>query len=975
VDSESQNLNSFTNKAPSFDSAGDGFGKFQVGVSPSIPFALLDDSTGVFTPDTLGIVETATDVEEFFGIVDTVNPNNPDGPATACWEFDITGFGALTFSLDLAAMGDFENDDEFSITYSIDGAPAQELFDIAVDEDGTQTYVMASGTEVILFDPVLVNGTALTNDFETFTTGISGRGSTLTIEVSATANGGSEALAMRNMIVDGIGGFTPTLPVISISADADIVAEGNSGATLVTFTVTRSGDLGAESTVTFDVGGSLADDEIGTVTPEGTITFAPGEAEATITVEVIGDTEIEPSDLLELTLLSAEGATLGTTEASTAIIDDDSLVTISTVQGSGAESTLQGLDVTVEAVVTYVAQNGFYLQEEDADSDGDDTTSEGLFVFTGGEPGVAVGDIVQVTGEVQEFEGSTQISADVFVVTGTAEELPTKATVTLPLISRDILEQYEGMQVQVVTEDGGPLVVTQNFNLDRWGEYNVSSENKIQPTQLFDAQDDPEKVAELADLNDRNDLMIDNGLNRDFQNPTEYEFIPANVGDNGNGFLDAGDTFSEEGPTFRLGTQIIEPIEGIMEFVDGTYKVLANKQIVIDESTNSGDRPDAPADVGGELKAASFNVLNYFSTIDVSGAGSGPNNLDPRGADNEAELIRQTDKLVNAILTIDADVLGLQEIENGGFGEGSAIGLLVEKLNEVAGEGTYDFIDPTADEGFIGTDAISTGIIYKPAVLKPVASDFLVFEEASAATTYDLAEPLNAVSDREVGDFQRSRPAVAATFEEIGTNEQFTVVSNHFKSKGDSNLEDVAIAAQAHVDGGGKTVTQEQIDALLADPNYDQGDGQGYWNKAREDAANELKDWFESGDYADGAVTDPDYLILGDLNAYAKEDPTQVFSDDPGYTDLIDVYIGQENAYSFVFDGERGSLDQALASNSFAAQVTGTTEWHINADEPDLLNYDNSFKDDRFYDDNQFGASDHDPVIVGFTLGDTLEFT
>ncbi|MEL6128099.1 MAG: endonuclease/exonuclease/phosphatase family protein [Pseudomonadota bacterium] len=235
--------------------------------------------------------------------------------------------------------------------------------------------------------------------------------------------------------------------------------------------------------------------------------------------------------------------------------------------------------------------------------------------------------------------------------------------------------------------------------------------------------------------------------------------------------------------------------------------------------------------------------------------------------------------------------------------------------------------------------------------------------------------PLNAVSDREVGDFQRSRPAVAATFEEIGTNEQFTVVSNHFKSKGDSNLEDVGIAAQAHVDGGGKTVTQEQIDALLADPNYDQGDGQGYWNKAREDAANELKDWFESGDYADGAVTDPDYLILGDLNAYAKEDPTQVFSDDPGYTDLIDVYIGQENAYSFVFDGERGSLDQALASNSFAAQVTGTTEWHINADEPDLLNYDNSFKDDRFYDDNQFGASDHDPVIVGFTLGDTLEFT
>ncbi|MEL6716428.1 MAG: nuclease, partial [Planctomycetota bacterium] len=362
------------------------------------------------------------------------------------------------------------------------------------------------------------------------------------------------------------------------------------------------------------------------------------------------------------------------------------------------------------------------------------------------------------------------------------------------------------MQVQVVAEGAGPLFVTQNFNLDRWGEYNVSTENKVQPTQLFDAQDEADQVAALRDLNDRNDLMIDNGLNRDIQNPTEYEFIPANVGDNGNGFLDAGDDFSAEGPTFRLGTEIIEPIEGILEFVDGTYKVFANKQIVIDESTNSGARPDTPDDVGGELKAASFNVLNFFSTIDGPGAGSGPNNLDPRGADNAAELTRQTDKLVEAILTIDADVLGLQEIENGGFGEGSAIAVLVDALNAVQGAGTYAFIDPTEDAGFIGTDAISTGIIYKPGVLQPIASDFLVFEEASAATTFDLAEPLNEVSSRDVGDFQRSRPAVAATFEEIGTGEQFTVVSNHFKSKGDSNLEDVARAAQAHVDGGGTTV-------------------------------------------------------------------------------------------------------------------------------------------------------------------------
>ncbi|MEL6338268.1 MAG: hypothetical protein AAFQ88_16755, partial [Pseudomonadota bacterium] len=168
---------------------------------------------------------------------------------------------------------------------------------------------------------------------------------------------------------------------------------------------------------------------------------------------------VEPSDNLEVTLLSADGATLGVSAASTGIIDDDTVATISFVQGSGAESALQGLDVTVEAVVTYVASNGFYLQEEDADSDGDDTTSEGLFVFTGAAPTVTVGDLVKVTGEVQEFEGSTQIRSDVIVVTDTNVPLPTKATVTLPLMAPGILAGMTLAFARAVGEFGATITL------------------------------------------------------------------------------------------------------------------------------------------------------------------------------------------------------------------------------------------------------------------------------------------------------------------------------------------------------------------------------------------------------------------------------------------------------------------------------------------------------------------------------------
>ena len=140
-------------------------------------------------------------------------------------------------------------------------------------------------------------------------------------------------------------------------------------------------------------------------------------------------------------------------------------------------------------------------------------------------------------------------------------------------------------------------------------------------------------------------------------------------------------------------------------------------------------------------------------------------------------------------------------------------------------------------------------------------------------------------------------------------------------------------------------------------------------------AAQALVDWLATDPTGSG---DADFIIMGDLNSYAQEDPIDAIkagADDilgtaDDYTNLIYDYQGLY-AYSYVFDGQAGYLDHALANLPFAAQVTGAVDWHINADEPDVLDYDTSFKpdsQDELYEPNQYRTSDHDAVIVGLNL-------
>lgn len=340
-------------------------------------------------------------------------------------------------------------------------------------------------------------------------------------------------------------------------------------------------------------------------------------------------------------------------------------------------------------------------------------------------------------------------------------------------------------------------------------------------------------------------------------------------------------------------------------------------------------RPAAPDAVGGRLKVASFNVLNYFTTIDSGAYICGPHGgLNCRGADSATEFIRQRDKIVAALCTIDAAVVGLMELENPNPANDPApadgianyvVKDLVGALNAAASgclDKTYSFVDTAAT----GTDAIRVDFIYKANTVSPVGPPAILTDSA-------FTSPF--------GGVQRNRPAVAQTFAENSTGERFTAVVNHLKSRGS--------------DCGGAP----DDDPLQGNCNGTRTAGAAYL----------VDDWLPTDPTGSG---DPDVLILGDLNAYAQEDPVMALTS-ARYTNLIEAAYG-DTAYGYIFDGLSGYLDYALANAALATQVTGVTDWHINTDEPPVLNYDQDYNPDDYYAADAYRASDHDPVVVGLNL-------
>jgi uncharacterized protein len=567
------------------------------------------------------------------------------------------------------------------------------------------------------------------------------------------------------------------------------------------------------------------------------------------------------------------------------------LTPIHDVQGAGDISPLVGQTVTIEGVVVGDYQlssqfSGFYVQEEDADADANPATSEGVFVFAG-STAVNTGDAVRVTGKVSEFNGLTEIApltSGVSVRATGAGVTPTQ--ISLPVADVSDLERYEGMQVAFAQT----LTVTEVFNLARFGEVSLSGAGRLYtPTAVAT----PGAAANAVEAqNNRSRIVLDDANGQQNIDPTLYP----------QGGLSATNPL-------RVGDSLAG-LTGVLDFRFALYRIQPIGPIAFD---HTNPRPAAPDPVGGNLKIASFNVLNYFN-----GDGLGGGFPTARGANTAAEFQRQRAKEISALSVMNASVVGLMEMENDA-GEHSAVADLVSGLNDAMGAGTYDYVNT----GVIGTDEIKVALIYKPAAVTTVGDWKII--DSSVDPRFDSS---------------KSRPSLAQTFRDNATGRKFTAVVNHLKSKSS---------------------------ACAGDP--DTGDGSGDCNLTRTRAAAALVDWLKTDPTGSG---DPDYLLIGDLNAYTFESPIQTFVDG-GLTNLVRKYDGLAG-YSYVFDGESGYLDHALATPSFESQVTGVGHWHINPDESAALDYNVEFKSagqvSSFYSPGPYRSSDHDPVVIGVQLAD-----
>jgi predicted extracellular nuclease len=275
------------------------------------------------------------------------------------------------------------------------------------------------------------------------------------------------------------------------------------------------------------------------------------------------------------------------------------------------------------------------------------------------------------------------------------------------------------------------------------------------------------------------------------------------------------------------------------------------------------------------------------------------------GAEDAADFKRQRTKIAQALKLLNADVYALCEVEQGNYSPQ----YLVDMMNEVTQSTRYAYADQGDTE------------------IKTYTKNLFIYDKTK----------VKAIGPCETYDGFLPQRHVAQCFQLISNNEKVIISMNHLKSKRSGGYGD----------------------------NADQGDGQSYYNALRVSEANDVLTLLDEmrADYADS-----DVLVLGDMNAYAKEDPIRVFTDN-GFVDELKKYAPEK--YSYVYHGEKGNLDHALASTTLNNQVTGATIWDINASEPGFVNYSNT----TYYEASPYGSSDHNPVLVGLDLGKTSGIT
>jgi predicted extracellular nuclease len=693
----------------------------------------------------------------------------------------------------------------------------------------------------------------------------------------------------------------------------------------------------------------------------------------------------------------------------TAYCEQPTQTTIAEVQGSGTSSPLitSGFESTdkydVTGIVTMVATypvKGFYFQ--DITPDGNELTSDGIFVKTSNATDDMIGQTICVASKVTEYYNLTQLETDEWDVIDTTSSVPYATDITM--IPADAgsfkatLERYEGMLVNLPadidpdTADDQNMRVTKTFgfNYDSYRNDLILSYQRpnLNPTQENVAGSDEAITADAE--NDDYRLIIESSTKAadgDIPYYPGFNSVPENN-------------------YIRIDDSVID-MQGVIAYGYSNFSLVVSNTLTSSNFVHNSDRTSSPeldtstTDDSFVIKVGTQNVLNLFN----SPFGGDSNSYgDNRGADNDAEYEKQLAKLVSAITGLNADIVGLMEIENNGFGDGSAIQALVDAINDEyydedgKDEGNYNSISNRYvfvgydsnndlvldDEDSIGSDAITTGLLYRPS---KVSLDNMRIIEMPAQHADAVVNDNNVVVKDSSGDTLESgdnyqRDSLTATFKVNNTGKRLTVAVNHFKSKGSTCWEEW----DGVEFGDAETWSDDAPDVDL------QGSCENLRVAGAVQLATELND------------IDGDTIIVGDLNAYGQEDPLLILTENTTgktITTARDTFIGdkpqfntsgtpvditksygyinaitlkdtekEQSSWSYSYNDEVGSLDHILISPSLETRLIDAVDWHINAAESSLYDYNEEYKGDYaddFYVDDAYRSSDHDSAIISLS--------
>jgi len=990
VGSGNLNLVSYSNSwTGAFGSAGDGFQKYQRGVSASIPFSIMDDSLVIFPGDSLGIIRDDNN-DEFFGVTDTENADN-SGPITATWVFDVTGGSDLVLAIDMGAMGDFESSDTFEWRYSIDGGPEMVAFSNGFDDAGSQSYTLQGGAVITLNDPMLMDGVLLSNQLATFATAIAGTGNLLTLTLEAQTNGGTEAFAFQNVTIS-TGGLSAGRVAFDMVGSADqrltsftnafngafssggdgfqkyqrgvsssipfsvlddslsifpadglgIIKDGNtdvffgivdtensqnSGPVTATWVFDISGetglglsiDMGAmgdfESSDFFEWsysidGGSSATAFESTVDEAGAHTYTlEGGASPTLNDPMLMQGEILDNDLATFsTPVVGTGTSLSLTltamfnGGSEAVVFQNlivgtgfepppppPLVEIYEIQGDGSASPFDGAIVDArDNTVTALASNGFFMQTPTGRTDFNVNTSDGIFVFTGGAPAVAVGDQVDVLGTVDEFFGFTELTdSPVVSIDSSGNMLPAAVLLdaatptpdpTAPTCAIEF-ECLEGMLVEVVNGVvGGP---NQRFGSDPIAEVHISADS----TRPF-REPGIEYPAPLAIPG----IAIWDG------NPEIFELDPNKLG-LANQTIPAGSHFDATGVIgFEFGGYELWPSE------------LTVYEAVIPQAVRARER--------AELTIGSLNMFRLFDDIDDPAdntTGRTRNDF----VVSTAEYERRTGKLVDYILNVlgAPDVLAAQEVEKLGVLEDLAAAIQAEDPGMIYSA----YLEEGNDIGTIDVGFLVRNNVEMDAITQIGKDEILAFDGSLLHDRPPLLFEGHTVND--------------------GADYPFAVMVVHNRSLG--SIESSTSGARVRA----KRLAQAQSVAAAVQAMQD---------------SNPAVRLVVTGDFNAFEFSDGYVDVLGQIRGDVDPTANLLSGEDLVDPNLINqvLSIGPDERYSFVFRGSAQVLDHALTSMALDESVRGFGYGRGNADAAvDLINDEATL----------LRASDHDGLVLFLT--------